>query len=282
MYYMQELGDGPSRDWLNKFEGFHQKSTEDEFSDGDAYLDKMLHAKREKGTLKVSHPRGCFSRTYHFTIEPNRIAKRIFAIKEQLAAEWAHDLKCVKNENFEIQRMACEKMLCKDEVELDSKRKLIFDSDPFSNDHTPLRYNNYVSLKTLLTQHAAARLLPYMRDQGSNHEYMYLLQFISRNGPITDGDEFVKTLMAKPVEFRMHPNHTIQPRAIALQVLEIREAISEEWISVMEFIPDEQKMMHRNMLENSMKISNNHGEDLRKPKSANDSAGAPLEGEGTE
>lgn len=182
----------------------------------------------------------------------------------QLAAEWARDLRCIDAENLELQRLAFEKMLCATEAELNSKRNLIFDSDPFSNDHTPLRYKNYIALKTLTTQHAVARLLPYTRDRGSNHEYMYLLQFVSSYGAIKDGDEFLRALMDRPLESRTNPVYTIHPRSIALQILELRSAIAAEWIAVMEYIPEEQRLMNRAILERSINVSEAPGEDFPK------------------
>lgn len=282
MYYMQELGDGPSQQWLNKFDNFSHRVHTDNFKDGDSYIDKMMRAQREKGSFKVSHLGGRLSRTYHFTIDPNRIAKRILAVREQLSGEWAHDLACIENENLEIQRMEFEKMLTSDESVLQSKRNLVFDTDPFSNEHTPLRYKNYLALKTLVTRHAVARLLPYMRDSASNHEYMYLLQYVNSYGPIADGDTFVRDLMAKPIEMRTNPDYTIQPRALALQVLELRLAIAQEWIGVMQFIPDEQNLMNRNILEKSMEMSNSLGEDIMRPKNTKDSPETKLDKDGEE
>lgn len=275
MYYMHELGDGPGRSWLKQFDAFDYKVKNDMFADADAYLDRMSRAQNEKGTIRVGHAR--LSRSYTFTIEPNRIAKRIFDVRIQLSEEWASDLRCIEHENLEIQRLGFEKILCENQKELDSKRNLIFDSDPFTTDQTPLRYKNYMALKTLITRHAVARLLPYTRDSGSNHEYMYMLRFVSSYGPIKDGDEFVRFLMERPIEHRTNPQHVIQPRAIALQVLELRQAIAKEWISVMEYIPEEQKFRTRNILENSMKLSDAPGEDVRKPRKAADDPEATLD-----
>lgn len=268
MYYMAEMHDGPSRDFLRRFDDFEHKVKTDQFQDGEAYLDRMLRAQREKGTMRVGHPSGRFSRTYQFTIEPNRIAKRIIESRLQLAGEWARDLRCIEAENLEIQRLGFEKMLCQDKTELDSKRNLIFECDPFSNDDTPLRYKNYMALKTLTTQHAVARLLPYTRDSGPNHDYMYLLQFVDKHGPIKNGDDFVRSLMDRPLENRTNPAYTIHPRSIGLQILELRLVIAQEWTHVMNFIPEEHKMMTRRMLEKSMKISDVHGEDIRRPSSS--------------
>lgn len=252
MYYMQEMHDSPSRDFLLKFDDFSAKVKAHKFNDGDAYIDRMLRAPNRKLIVHLGHPR--FARKFHFTIEPNRIAKRIMQSRIQLAAEWARDLRCIDIENLELQRMAFERMVCSSDAELNSKRNLVFDSDPFAIDQTPLRYKNYMALKTLTTQHAVARLLPYTRDRGSNHEYMYLLQFVSSYGAIKDGDQFLRALMDRPLESRTNPVHTIHPRAIALQLLELRSVIAAEWIAVMEYIPEEQRLMNRALLERSMDV----------------------------
>lgn len=252
---MHELHDGPGHDWLSKFDNFSEKVKSRQFKDGDRFLDLMLNSPNEKATLKIGHPSGRFSRTYTFTIEPRTIAKRIIDVRNQLAGEWALDLKCVEAENLEIQRMNFERMLTSDESEIASKRNLIFEADPFANDQTPLRYKNYMALKTLITQHAIGRLLPYLRDCGSNHEYMYLLQFTNSYGAISEGDEFLNALMKQPVEFRTNPSHTIHPNGLAVQILELREVIAKEWISVMDYIPEEHKLSVLRTLENSMNAS---------------------------
>ena len=251
MFYMDELGDGPSRDFLKRFDAFDTKVKNDEFEDGDGYLDRMMHAQNQNVEMTISHMGGRLKRTYKFKIEPRRIADRIFDVRKQIASEWATDLRCIEMENVEIQRTEFEKVLTKDQQVLDSKKNIVFDMDPFS-DNTPLRYKNYMALKTLLTQHSVARLLWYMRDEGSNHEYMYLLQFTNTYGAISNGDDFIRQLMQRQVEFRTHPSFTIQPRSIALQILEVRQAIADEWIALMQRVPEEQMELARSILERSM------------------------------
>eukprot|EP00177_Eucheuma_denticulatum_P002669 GFKZ01004796.1.p1 GENE.GFKZ01004796.1~~GFKZ01004796.1.p1 ORF type:complete len:363 (+),score=64.57 GFKZ01004796.1:41-1090(+) len=263
MYYMEELRDSPSRDFLNNFDDFASKVKNNKFADGDAYLQKMTAAPTQHCSIRVGHAR--ISRVYDFTIEPSRIAKRIRDSRIQLASEWARDLHCIAAENLEIQRLGFEKMFCKSEAELDSKRNLIFDSDPLASDQTPLRYKNYMALKTLTTQHAVARLLPYARDKGSNHEYMYLLQFVNSWGVMKNGDDFIMALMDRPLERRTNPDYIIHPRSVAAQILELRAVIAEEWIAVMEYFPEEQRLMTMDLLERSMRISDAPGEDVKKP-----------------
>lgn len=255
MYYMHELGDGPSHQWLSNFDNFSDKVKKHTFKNGDRFIERMMHTPPAKGSLKIGHPSGRFSRTFHFTIDPRNIAHRIVAVRVQLAGEWARDLRCVDAENLELQRLSFERIVVVSEKELDSKRNLIFDSDPFANDQTPLRFKNYVALKTLITQHAVTRLLPYMRDRGSNHEYMYLLQFVNSYGAIANGDDFMRDLMSRPVELRTNPSYTVVPRSIAAQVLELRSAIAAEWITVMEFVPVEHELNNRSSLERSMEAS---------------------------
>ncbi|CAN8075037.1 unnamed protein product [Agarophyton chilense] len=252
MYYMRELGDSLNCNWLRTFDDFSYKVERDRFLDADDYLQRMMRAEKEEKTVTVSYLGGRLQRSYDMVIEPYRIATRIFAIRKQLSGEWARDLRCIRMENLEIQRMSVESVLCSSETELQSKRNLIFDSDPFSSDNTPLRYKNYHALKTLTTRHAVSRLLPYIRDVGPNHDYMYLLQFCKAYGSIDDGDHFVKELMARPMESRTHPSHLIQPRGLALQVLELRWVIAEEWIAIMNFIPEEHMLMNRSILERSV------------------------------
>lgn len=269
MYYMHELGDGPSHQWLSRFEDFSEQVKAHKFKDGEKFLDRMKCSHPETCILRVGHPSGRFSRKLQFTIEPARIAHRIFDVRVQLSQEWARDLNLIEMENLEIQRLSFEKLLVKSERELDSKKNLIFDTNPFANDETPLRWKNYVGLKTLITQHAVTRLLPYMRDHGSNHEYMYLHQFVRNYGAIVDGDDFVRDLISKPSEPRTNPTFTVVPRAIALQVLELRKVVADEWISVMEFVPVERDLIVRSSLNKSLESSADLSEDAR--RSARDS-----------
>lgn len=255
MYYMHELGDRPSHQWLSGFHSYAKHVKQRTFKNGEHFINSMFSSPPEEGSVKIGHPSGRFSRTVHFTIEPAHIAQRIVDVRVQLSKEWSKDLRCVDAENLELQRLAFERMMVTSEKELNSKKNLIFDSDPFANDQTPLRFKNYVGLKTLITQHAVARLLPYMRDRGSNHEYMYLLQFVNSHGVIEDGDQFLRSLMAKPAESRTNPEFTVIPKSIASQVMELRSAIAAEWITVMDFVPVEQELNTRGKLERSVQAS---------------------------
>lgn len=277
LYYMHELHDGPSHNWLNSFDNFSEQVKAHKFKNGDQFLDKMRQAPMEKGYIKIGHPSGRFSRKFPFTIEPRRIASRIVDVRVELASEWAKDLLCIEPENLELQRMSFERLVAKSDAELDSKRSLIFDSDPFANDQTPLRFKNYTALKTLLTQHAITRLLPYMRDRGSNHEYMYLLQFLNSYGAIGDDVDFLQYLMARSPESRTNPSFMVSPRSIASQILELRSVIAKEWIAVLDFVPVETKLLRCGMLEKSMEASHNLPEDGQSSPSTdiNDSGNDP-------
>lgn len=261
LYYFMELGDYPSRKWLLNFESFDKIEREDKFRDGDAFLKKMFNAKPYSGFIVQQHPRGYYSRKFPFSISPRRIGDSILASRMQLAAEWEQDLRCVEAYNLEIQRMSFEKMFESDERRLEAKRSLIFDFDAFSSNQTPLRYKNFKSLLVLVTQHAVARLQPFLRDT-SNHDYMYMMQFVSSYGPLKDGDAFVKVLMEEPKQCRTNPEFVIDPRALAMHVMDLRKIIANEWISVMKRVPEEQLSMKRSMLEHAVELSYAPGEDV--------------------
>lgn len=80
-----------------------------------------------------------------------------------------------------------------------------------------------------------------------------------------NGDAFVTALMDRPLESRTNPDYIIHPRSIAAQILELRAIIAEEWIAVMEYFPEEQRLMTMDLLERSMRISDPPGEDVKKP-----------------
>lgn len=211
MYYIQKMRDSVTWRWLTNFDGFVHKVDHDCHLDGDRYLDRMMRACNEKGTIQVSHMQGRLSTTYKFTIEPYRIATRIFNFSKELASERATDLKYIKMGNSDIQRLAVERLLCTTTQELEFRRNLIFGHESLSTENTPLRYKTYSAIKTLPSRHALSRILPYMPDHAPNYGYMYILQFNSAYGPMNDGDQYVNHLMNRQLEERTYPSHTIHP-----------------------------------------------------------------------
>lgn len=275
---MQELRDAPSHNFLRTFDSFEDKVISSDFNEGDAYLDRLQAAPIRTGTFRVGHPRSRLSRKCSFTINPPRIALSVLSARKQLAAEWAVDLRCIEEENLEIQRRAMERTTTSDKRELQAKENLIFEIDPFASDNSPLRYRNYVSLKTIITQLAITRLLSYLRDHGSNHDYMWLLQYQRSRKQNLQGDDLVRDIMSRSVEMRTNPEHTIQPRNIALKVLELRGIIAKDWIAVMSCVPEEQMLRAKGRLEKTMEMSASLGEDVRKQSSDTD-VEASLESE---
>lgn len=252
LYYYSELRDSATKRWLLNFENFAQLEQQDMFHDGNAYLTRMLQARPVHGTIEQRHPRAYFSRKYPFTIHPARVARSVLASRAQLAAEWAVDLRCVEAGNVEIQRMSFERLIEKDEKVLLSRRNIVFDAEAYG-DQSPMRGKNFSKLLVLLTQHAIMRLIAFLRDT-SNHEYMWLTNFVARYGPLHDGDHFITELLSQPPEQRTNPAKIIDPRALAVEVMDLRSTIASEWMSLMHRIPDEQLALTRALLERSADI----------------------------
>lgn len=252
LFYFNEFHDGPSSHWLSNFKDFaaRERST---FRDGDAFLVDMLYAPKETGSYTVAHPRGYFSRRFSFTIDPHNIAQRVLRVREQLAAEWVEDLALIGAENLELSRLALERALGPARETAERRRRRMFDEGTQSG-QTPLRYKNYNSLKVLTTQHATARLTSHLRDS-SNHEYMWLIQFIRCYGPIIDGNAFVEAIMAAGPQPRNNPAFTVVPQHLASRIMSLRAAIADEWIQILGRVPKEHLALHRNMLELSMMSS---------------------------
>lgn len=223
------------------------------FHDSDQYLLRMLRAPIVRGVLEQRHPRAYLTRKFPFTIQPSRVAQSILASRAQLADEWAVDLLCVDADNLELQRMSFERMLESDERVLASRQNLVFDTGAFHVNETPLRAKNFKKLLLLLTQHAIARLMAYLRDT-SNHDYMWLMNFVARYGALDDGDHFISELMRQPAESRTNPLKLINPRALAVEIMDTRSAIASEWVSLMKSIPEEQLALQRKALERSVNM----------------------------
>jgi len=224
IYYFDEFHDGPSKNWLEKFENF--KEREIGFTQSDEFLLKMMSSRPEKGVMTVSHPKGYFKRQFPFTIEPRRIAERILAIREQLSVEWKKDLRLISSENNELQRLHLELAL-QPNISLDSIRKKILDSDPFANDTSALRSSNYRKLKVLLTHHASYAVLQDLH-KSDNHSYMWLESFLKTHS-VENDEDFVFTLMRTPNVTRVNPDSQVSPLHIAGDILQKRLEIARDW-----------------------------------------------------
>lgn len=253
-YYFQEFGDSATRQWILRFDNFAAREASETFLDGDAFLSRMLAAAPVTGTVVQ---RGSYRREFPFTITPSRVARSVLAARAQLAGEWASDLSVVAADNFELQRSACERSLgaC-----VAAQRRPVIEFDVDDGDQSPLRFRNFQNLMVLVTQHAVARLQPFLRDT-SNHEYMYLSQFVQQYGPLKDGDDFVEKLMAQPMQDRTNPTFVLDPRAIAMHIMDLRNVIAKEWVEVMEQVPEEQLRFTRGLLERSAELPSWHGVD---------------------
>lgn len=253
LYYYREMRDSAAINWLLNFERFDIREKNDMFHDGDEFLLSMYAQPPVKGFYVQKHPRAYMTRKFPFTIRPAQVADSILHSRKQLAEEWAVDLRCIESDNLELQRMSFERIVEKDPRKLDARRNLVFDSDVFESNQSPLRHKNWNKLVVLVTQHALTRLMPYLRDT-SNHDYMYLLNFVSRYGSLSDGDAFVEELLTKPPVERTNPTYTVNPRALAVQILDLRAEIADEWIVHMKNVPDEQLKLSRTALSRSVKL----------------------------
>ncbi len=254
VYYFREMHDSASTNWLLKFENFESSEKNDMFHDGEGFILRMLQQAPIHGEYVQRHPRAYLTRRFPFTIRPSQIAQSILASRKQLAEEWAQDLGCVENDNLEMQRMSFERLVEKDPRVLNSRRNLVFDYDVFANNQTPMRSKNYQKLLVLVTQHSIMRLMVYLRDS-SNHDYMFLYNFTARYGPLTNGSDFLESLMAQPVVRRTNPEHVVNPRALAYQILDLRKVVADEWISIMKQIPEEQHALAVSVLQRSANLN---------------------------
>lgn len=267
-FYLMEMNDSATRNWMLQFEDFAKRCDENRFEDDGTFLHNMLRAKPVKCTMNIGHPRGRFKREYTFEINPMQIAKRILAVRKQLAVEWANDLQCIELENQEIRRMALEKMVNSDEVSLNAVKKNIFDYDNLESNQTPLRFKNYGKLKLYVTQHAISRFEVLLRDN-SNHDYMFFRTFRRRMEPLANDEAFIIALRDQLPTSRINPVHEINPKGLAHALMDLRAEVAKECIEVMQSIDGEQKLEERRRLEMSLSLMT-LGEDDESTRSAVD------------
>lgn len=252
-YYLMEMNDSATRNWLLQFEDFAKRCDENRWEDDGTFLHNMLRAKPVKCTMNVGHPRGRFKREFTFEINPMQMAQRILAVRTQLASEWALDLQCVDLENKEITRMSLEKMVHSDEISLTAARKNVFDFDNLESNQTPLRFKNYGKLKLYVTQHAISRFELLLRDT-SNHDYMFFRTFRRHMEPLTNGEDFIIALRSQAPTSKVNPVHEIKPMELAQTLMKLRAEVAQECIAVMKGIEGEQKMDERRRLEASLSL----------------------------
>lgn len=252
-FYLREMNDSPTRNWLLRFEDFSARCDENRFEDDGTFLHNMLRAKPVTCTINVGHPTGRFKREYSFEIIPMDIAKRVLAVRRQLAKEWANDLQCIELENQEIKRMALERIIHSDETSLNAVRKNIFDYDNLEGNQTPLRYKNYNKLKLYVTQHAISRFEVMLRDS-SNHDYMFFRTFRRRMEPLTNDEEFILGLRDQLPTSKINPVHEINPKSLAQALMDLRADVAKECIAIMAGIDGEQNADERRRLENSLSL----------------------------
>lgn len=252
-YYLMEMNDSPTRNWLLQFEDFAKRCDENRWEDDGTFLHNMLRAKPVKCTMNVGHPRGRFKREFKFEIVPMQIAQRILAVRLQLAKEWAHDLQCVALENQEITRMSLERVIHSDEVSLTAAKKNVFDFDNLEANQTPLRFKNYGKLKMYVTQHAISRFELLLRDT-SNHDYMFFRTFRRHMEPLSNDEEFIVGLRNQLPASRINPVHEINPKDLAQMLMDLRVEVAQECISVLKGIEAEQKLDERRRLEVSLSL----------------------------
>lgn len=247
-FYMSEMRDSATRDWMLGYEGFRGRDASGTFEDDGAFVHSMLHAHQADGVMVMGHPTARFRREFKFTIAPMSVAKRILSVRAALADEWRRDLRCIELENKEIERMALERVLCQDEKVLKTLRKNVFDYDNLEIDQTPLRYKNYMKLKLFATQHAVSRFELHLRDH-SNHDYMFFRRYRMSAQPIVDDEKFILGLMAIPPVEKTNPAHEIVPRDLARQLMALRAQVAAECIDIVAGVEDEQKEDERRRLE---------------------------------
>lgn len=283
-FYLMEMNDSATRNWMLQFENFAERCDENKFEDDGTFLHNMLRAKPVTCTMNVGHPRGRFKRVFKFQIRPIDIATRILAVRIQLANEWARDLRCIEFENKEIERMELERMMVSDEKDLNSVKKNIFDYDNLEGNQTPLRYKNYGKLKLCVTQHAISRLEVMLRDT-SNHDYMFFRSFRRSMEPLVSDEEFILALMAQMPTCKINPAYEVNPKRLAHALMVIRAQVATECIAVMNGIEAEQKLNERRCLENSLSLrtlgedaaSNIDASDEEKSKGIEDPAPFPID-----
>lgn len=254
LYYYAELHDAPTQRWLLDFDRFGIRDNQDLFFDSDAYLTRMIRAPSVPGVIHTRQ--GRLTRKHTFTIEPPRVARAVLAAREQLATEWAADLPVIRAENAELLRAACERLIEPDARARASRENIVFSP----SDGSPLRGRNLQLCTALLTQHAVARILPFLRGS-SNAEYVWLAKYLAGNGAISDGKTFLRRMLGQEGVQDKYSMRAVDPRGIAVQIMDMRGGIADEWVQAMRGVVDEQDALLRSLLERALQASLDCGED---------------------
>eukprot|EP00183_Erythrolobus_madagascarensis_P005618 CAMPEP_0185845130 /NCGR_PEP_ID=MMETSP1354-20130828/1184_1 /TAXON_ID=708628 /ORGANISM="Erythrolobus madagascarensis, Strain CCMP3276" /LENGTH=403 /DNA_ID=CAMNT_0028545025 /DNA_START=104 /DNA_END=1315 /DNA_ORIENTATION=- len=254
MVYLDEFHDGPSKDWLEKFADFKQR--EATFAESDKYLLRMMRTTTQKGTLTVSHPKGYFKRSFPFTIEPRRLAERILAIREQLAAEWQRDLQLIEEENQQLHRIHLELSLNGADTDLNKVRKRIFEHDPFADNDSALCSSNYRQLKAMLTEFASYAFLDKLKHVDS-HSYKWLDSYLSTH-EVGNDEAFLRELWTMPTVSPSSSSEEtdvegeVRPFDLAGKILSERLKLSKDWSSLLTNAPSANRVLLLECLKESV------------------------------
>jgi len=230
LVYLEEFHDNASKRWLENYAGFKLRAAQ--FSESDEYLLGMMREPVETGTITVAHAKGYFQASFPYSIEPQRLAQRILAIREQLAEEWRRYLKLIEEENNELNRIHLELSFNNNgNNDGASTTKLmrarIFDSDPFVNADSALCSANYRKLKTMLTHYAAYAVLE-MLHLADNHAFNWLNLYLTTH-PVHSDEQFLRALWVTPPVAMTNPVTIVRPQLLAAEILTERVKLSKDW-----------------------------------------------------
>eukprot|EP00904_Undaria_pinnatifida_P014256 jgi/Undpi1/9961/HiC_scaffold_28.g12415.m1 len=232
-----------------------------------AFLSGMLRAPPEDIVVKklIKSPRGGSGNNpfladrkpieYTETIEPTTIARRLMEIREQMAEQLSTDLRQMAAENDKLQRDYV------DESELGPDRaqalrmsvlEPMVEVDPSSGmANPPQRRAAYKTAVELATAASMRRVRSELRIRGDSRTLDWLDRFSDRELE-QRGNALIQSLFAGPMVFINDPSRArpkiIEPLKVAQDIMKEREVLAQEFIAVLERVPQDHLRMTVSLL----------------------------------
>ncbi|CAM9790952.1 unnamed protein product [Scytosiphon promiscuus] len=253
--YWMELRGNMYAEWLNRY---IEESGGIEDVGWQAFLAGMLRAPPEDIVVKklIKSPRGGSGNNpyladrkpmeYTESIEPTSIARRIMAIREQVAEQLGSDLKQMPAENARLQAdYHYESELGPDRAQalrLSSLQPMT-EVDPSSGTaNPPRRRSTYRDALELVTAASMKRVRAELRIRGDRTTLDWLERF-SNSELEQRGNALLESLFAGPMVLVKDPLRdrpkVVEPLKVAQEIMQGREVVAEDLIEVLERVPQD-------------------------------------------
>ncbi|CAN0088737.1 unnamed protein product [Ectocarpus sp. 12 AP-2014] len=262
--YWMELRGNMYIEWLNRY--IEERGGVEDVG-WHAFFAGMLRAPPEDVVVKklIKSPRGGSGNNpfladrkpveYNETIEPTTIARRLMEIREQVAEQLGSDLQQIAAENARLQAdYHYESELGPDRAQALrlSSLKPMTDVDPSSGTaNPPRRRSTYKDALELVTAASMRRVKAELRIRGDMVTLDWLDRFSSRELE-QRGNALLESLFAGPMVLIKDPLRdrpkVVEPLKVAQEIMQGREVVAEELITVLKGVPQDHLAMTVSLL----------------------------------